>query len=320
MTKLRRRQFVQLAGITALGALLPACSEKPKLPAIPRFVDMHRHLLPGDLKDITTALQELDAWMLEKGVIQCVVPPVVWIKQDQVFDPEVGEALLNALHAYEDRIFGFISIHPLSKQPDLSLVEILRWGKKRGAKGFGEMKVEDTLFDDPAMMAVYAACEEVGLPVLFHLDDDNCIDDPGLPRLENALKTFPDLDFVAHGPGWWASISGDVTERKQLGKRPKTPVVPGGAAPRLLAEYPNLYADLSASSGLNGIRRDMDFGLSFIEQFQDKLMFGTDTVPLWFIPEWGHFDFYRELVLPGDVERKVYRDNARRVLDLPVPS
>ena len=42
------------------------------------------------------------------------------------------------------------------------------------------------------MMTVYEACDRVGLPILFHLDDIRGIDTPGLPRLENVLKSFPE--------------------------------------------------------------------------------------------------------------------------------
>jgi predicted TIM-barrel fold metal-dependent hydrolase len=41
-------------------------------------------------------------------------------------------------------------------------------------------------------------------------------------------------------------------------------------------DYPNLYADISAGSGYNAITRDKDFGYSFLEEFQDKLFYGTD--------------------------------------------
>lgn len=311
---------MQLAGSAALGSLATACSSENAEPAIPRFVDIHRHLLPNDLADVTSALQELDRWMVEKGVIQCVVPPAILIEEDQDFEQQASENLLAAFASYNNRMFPFVSVHPLAKLANTDLVNVLHWSKARGAKGFGELKPgNDLMIDDPANMAIFSACEESGLPVLFHLDSQNCIDDPGLPHLEKALKAFPELTFIAHGPGWWASISGDVTDRDQLDERPETPVVPGGAAPRLLAEYPNLYADLSASSGLNAITREGEFGLRFIEQFQDKLLFGSDTVPLWFIPEWGHFDFYGQLSLPAEIEAKVYRDNARRVIDLPMP-
>ncbi|MBM4081294.1 MAG: hypothetical protein FJ278_16445, partial [Planctomycetes bacterium] len=44
-----------------------------------------------------------------------------------------------------------------------------------------------------------------------------------------------------------------------------------------MAKYPNLWADISAGSGHNALSRDPSFGLEFMDQFQDKLMFGTDS-------------------------------------------
>ena len=44
-----------------------------------------------------------------------------------------------------------------------------------------------------------------------------------------------------------------------------------------MEQYDNLWADLSAGSGYNAITRDEAFGLTFLERFQDKLMFGTDS-------------------------------------------
>ena len=40
--------------------------------------------------------------------------------------------------------------------------------------------------------------------------------------------------------------------------------------------YPNLHGDLSAGSGFNAITRDAEFGFRFMEEFQDRLYFGTD--------------------------------------------
>jgi hypothetical protein len=56
----------------------------------------------------------------------------------------------------------------------------------------------------------------------------------------------------------------------------KGPVRPGGAVPRLMAKYSNLWADISAGSGYNALSRDPSFTPGFLDQFQDKLMFGTD--------------------------------------------
>jgi hypothetical protein len=51
----------------------------------------------------------------------------------------------------------------------------------------------------------------------------------------------------------------------------------GGVVPRLMRQYPNLYADTSATSGYNAFTRDPAFGVEFLDEFQEKLIFGTDS-------------------------------------------
>src|SRR5262249_43040459 len=51
---------------------------------------------------------------------------------------------------------------------------------------------------------------------------------------------------------------------------------PGGISDRLLADYPNMYGDLSANSGLNALLRDEDNARDFLKRHQDKLLFGSD--------------------------------------------
>jgi len=57
---------------------------------------------------------------------------------------------------------------------------------------------------------------------------------------------------------------------------PKGPVKSPMRVPYLLKKYSNLYGDLSAGSGFNAISRDPECGYKFLEEFQDKLLFGTD--------------------------------------------
>jgi hypothetical protein len=59
-----------------------------------------------------------------------------------------------------------------------------------------------------------------------------------MPNLEQALKEFPQLKFIGHGPGFWGSISGEV---RVVGQREDGPIRPGGALDRLMDKYPNLY-------------------------------------------------------------------------------
>jgi hypothetical protein len=181
-----------------------------------------------------------------------------------------------------------------------------------GAKGFGEHK-PGVRIDDPRNLALYAACGELKLPVLFHLDEQRNMDAPGLAGLEKSLKDHPQTVFIGHGPGWWASISGDV-KQADLGGYPKGTVAPGGAIDALMEKYPNLYGDLSAGSGATAISRDPKFGREFLIRRAGRLMFGTDFLsPGQEVPQLA---LYRQLDLPAEVQARIFRDNARRVMQL----
>lgn len=301
-----------------------------------KYVDVHRHIgLGGSGGNIEEQLEQTLGWMDRYGVMQVVLLMAVNIDPRQEAYIEHAERNLSQISRHSDRFFPFCVIDPDAKYSQSELVQVLAHVKKLGVIGFGEFKPKGMRIDDPRCMTIYAACGEVGLPVLFHTDDTYGIDDPGLPGLEKVLQANPKVTFIAHGPGWWASISGDVTTRKALNTRPKSKVVPGGAVQRLLDAYPNLSADISASSGLNAISRDSDYGLDFLIQYQDRLLFGSDTAPdpgsdtmATSLPEfvrkglfdnWGHFDFLSELDLPLEVARKIYQYNARRILNLPIP-
>ena len=166
-------------------------------------------------------------------------------------------------------------------------------------------------------MTLYEACQDLYLPILFHLDDIRSFDTAGLPRLEEAIKAFPKLPFMGHAAGFWASISGDAKDA-DFGRYPKipTPVTEGGALDRLMAKYPNLYGDLSEPGGYSAIARDKKFGREFLIRRADQLLFGTDylmadqTIP--------HFALFDSLDLPDDVQKKIYRGNAIRILKLDV--
>jgi predicted TIM-barrel fold metal-dependent hydrolase len=194
------------------------------------------------------------------------------------------------------------------------MIEILERYKMAGARGFGEHKV-GLPFDHPQMMMVYEACDKLSLPILFHLDDLRGIDTPGLPRLENVLKTFPQLPLIGHAAGFWASISADATFA-DFGRYPEIPrtTVPGGALDRLMEKYPNLYGDLSEPGGEKAITRDPAFGREFIIRNANQLVFGTDF--LMGGQEVPQFELLDSLKLPDDVQAKIYRDNAKRLLKL----
>lgn len=124
--------------------------------------------------------------------------------------------------------------------------------------------------------------EELKLPVLFHMSPKEgfqygVVDGPGLPLLEENLKRYKGLKFIGHSQPFWHEISKDAPATpKERMKWGEGAVCPGGRLPYLFETYENLYGDLSANSGGCAIMRDEEFGLAFLEKYQDRLLFGTD--------------------------------------------
>jgi len=81
------------------------------------------------------------------------------------------------------------------------------------------------------------------------------------------------VSFIGHAQTWWGNISGDLDP---LELYPKGPVKPGGLTDRLLGDYPNMYGDLSAGSGLNALTRDPEFARGFVARHARKLIWGSD--------------------------------------------
>ena len=67
-------------------------------------------------------------------------------------------------------------------------VTILKREIADGAVGFGEHYGVGLMFDDPKNLMLYEACEKVGLPVMFHIDQNKNMVEPGMQRVDNVLK------------------------------------------------------------------------------------------------------------------------------------
>ena len=271
-------------------------------------------------KELTA--DELVRMMDRHGIEKACVLPLVSPESTPYL--QTSESALAAAKSHPDRLLAFCCLDARVSTTNPSryghvagvrgMIEILDRYKQAGARGFGEHKV-GLPFDHPQMMMVYEACHKLELPVLFHLDDLRGIDTPGLPRLENVLKTFPDLPLIGHAAGFWASISGDATFA-DFGRYPEIPkpTTPGGALDRLMEKYSNLYGDLSEPGGEKAITRDPKFGREFIIRHAGQLVFGTDF--LMGGQEVPQFELLDSLNLPDDVHAKIDRDNAKRLLRL----
>ena len=160
--------------------------------------------------------------------------------------------------------------------PERDLTDTLTCYKEAGARGIGELTV-NYYFDDPCMLNLFKYAEQLDMPVTFHIGnkghDYGVVDELGLPRLEKVLQMFPKLRFLGHSQKFWAEIG--QTDPESRKGYPKGPVVPGRVV-ELMRKYPNLCGDLSAGSGCNAIMRDPEFGYGFLEEFQDRLYYGTD--------------------------------------------
>lgn len=221
----------------------------------------------------------------------------------EYLDPRSVE---EAWRAHPDRFVPFYAPDP--RRPEAaSLVEEYA---ERGFRGYGELKVR-IRYDNPDAIYVFKVCAEVGWPVLFHMDVPM---GPGsqwyggeLEAIENMLRKCPETNFIAHGPGWWRYIA-EERDNEPNSAYPKGPVVHRGPVWRMLEEHPNLYADLSAGSGLNALRRQEDGGREFVITFQDKLLYGTD------FHDTQHLEHLRSLDLPEEVSEKVFWRNAHKLV------
>ncbi len=304
---MNRRHFL----VASAASVCLAAGAKAESPAYTGgYVDVHTHLGQewGGRRPLSAT--ELLHWMDEHTITHAVVMPLV---SPESYDYVIStDYVLRETQAHRDRLIPFCSLDPRTVEHSgvKKKVDLLKKYVDAGARGFGEHKVGLPV-DAPGNLEIYHACGELKLPVLFHLDDIRNTDVPGLPGLARALQEAPDTTFIGHGPGWWASISGDAAD---LGGYPSGPVTPGGAIDALMDAYPNLYGDLSAGSGANAIARDIEFGKAFLTRRADRLMFGTDFLAMGQgVPQ---LSLYRDIELPNDVKAKVYRDNARRVLGI----
>ena len=95
----------------------------------------------------------------------------------------------------------------------------------------------------------------------------------GFERLGKILEKYPTVNFIGHAQTWWANVSAEHDQKELY---PKTPVVPGGMTDHYLSDYPNMFGDLSAGSGLNAMTRDEEHAAGFLDRHHAKLFYGSD--------------------------------------------
>lgn len=278
-------------------------------------IDVHVHL--GKLlysrprltvKDILNMMDELD---VEKSCIMAIDSPE---ELDYFF---TTDQVLRACKQHPDRLIPFCNVDPRHEEPvehdgikSFNPFPIIERYMERGCKGFGEI-ITGLWIDDFRLMKIYKACGQLSLPIVIHIDKYRNMDDLGLPRLEKVLKANPNTIFITHAQHWWSEISADVTEEERS-SYPKRPVLPGGRADQLLQQYNNLYADLSAYSGVNAITRDPEFTKEFFIRNQNKLLYGSDIVSKGQVLK--NHEVIDEIDVDDEIKKKVYYLNSKKLL------
>jgi predicted TIM-barrel fold metal-dependent hydrolase len=256
------------------------------------------------------------------------------------------------------------------QEPDFAKLQAdeLRRAQEQGARGLKVLKTLGLFLreqvtqgplvpvDDPRFDPMWEAAGELGFPVFIHTSDPDAFFTP-IDRFNERweeLGNHPDWSFYGQD---FPSKQKLLEQRNRVIERhPKTTFVGLHVAnhPENLADvaqwldrYPNLHIEVGARLGELG--RQPRTSRAFFDKYQDRILFGTDAVPLpdgdnypqqvlrpemfqcyfrFFETEDEYFDYSPAptppqgrwkiygISLPDDILKKVYHNNAARILGL----
>jgi predicted TIM-barrel fold metal-dependent hydrolase len=304
-----RREFLRVTGAAALGPALAGCAHVASVPVaapdVEPVIDIHQHTDYAGRGDMA-----LMAHQRTMGVTHSVLLPAGrWFGLEARITPNA-----NALHLarqHPRRFSWFANEVPYVADA----IDVIRGHLERGAVGIGEQKFEVDC-DSVHLRRIAELAEAFGVPILLHIQHGKY--NTGFERFHKVLEKYPKVNFIGHAQTWWANID---RNHRQTELYPKTPVTPGGITDRLLSDYPNMFGDCSAGSGLNAFTRDEPHMRDFLARHQDKLMFGSDcddTVGRGAKCQGAQILAMIRKLAPGKaIERKILHGNARRLLRLP---
>ena len=257
-----RREFLVSSGLLALAAASPevAPASEPPEP----IIDIHQHTNYHFRAD-----EQLLTHQKAMGVTRTILLPA-----GSLYGLEANCTGNQAVYDFElNHPGGYVFF--ANEVADLpgARAEIERW-LKRGALGIGEQKFKVDC-DSPAIEEVAELAQQYRVPILLHFQHNAY--NLHIERFHKILEKFPRVNFIGHAQTWWSNIDKNCDQKTMY---PVGKIASGGLTDRLLSEYPNMYGDLSAGSGLNALNRDPEFTRGFLERHQDKLLFGSDCEDL----------------------------------------
>jgi len=240
------------------------------------------------------------------------------------------------------------------QRPDFArrMARELAVAKEKGASGlkiFKQVGLEyknpdgsHLKIDDPRWDEIWRACGDLGLPVLIHVADPAAFFQPIDEKNERweELHRHPEWSF--YGPQFPKQEEVFAAFLRVVKRHPKTTFISAHVAnnaedlatvSQWLDDNPNLYVELASRIGELG--RQPVSARKFLLKYQDRVLFGTDgpwpeqRVRLYwrFLETWDENFPYSEkdfppqglwnihgLGLPDDVLKKLYHENAARII------
>jgi predicted TIM-barrel fold metal-dependent hydrolase len=310
-----RRDFLQKTVLLAAGAAFSGCSA-PKA-EFSGIIDIHQHLGYSGRSD-----EAFLAHQQKMGISKTVLLPA----GRPTHSASTHEGVANGLEAEclgNEECYQFARRHPdkyafgANEVPDVpDAVKEIETYLKRGAVVVAEQKF-GVECDSAEMQRIYELAADYGVPVLMHWQYKRF--NYGFDRLHRMLEKYPKTRFIGHAQTWWAHIDkAYIDDTSNL--YPTGPVTPGGLTDRYLSDYPNMFGDLSAGSGLNALTRDEGHARAFLKRHQDKLLFGSDcNDPAGFGSKCQGAQTIaelRRLVPDQGIQSKLFYQNARRLLKI----
>lgn len=301
-------------------------------------IDFHSHDYVSSTKQIEVWIDTMDACGVEKVHLQ----HCAWIGRS-------FEECMKAYESYKDRFAFWCSFDYANIDTEEGLqksMDYLEHCKALGAVGVGEIgdKGDGDLYarpvegrgihlDDSRIQPLLRKCGELKMPVSVHVAEpiwsympaDFTNEKVGgnqigskpnrynyaelITSFENAVRENSDTIFIGCH---WLNMTHDLAE---LG--------------RLLDKYKNLYIDLSAR--ITEIAVIPRTARKFMIRYQDRILYATDSGDEledtrayfriletadehFYLPHFRQPHYYSGLHLPDAVLKKIYRDNAIRLL------
>ena len=308
-----RREFLKASSVALAAAVAPP---RPADAAVDPIIDIHQHLgYTGRPDDVLLAHQRT------MGITRTILLPA----GRPVKRPSTHDGVANGLQAEcrgNEECRAFARTHKsafsfgANEVPDIdgATQELERY-LKLGAVLIAEQKFGVDC-DSPHMQRIYDVAQAHGVPVLMHWQFQ--MYNFGFERFHKMLEKYPKVTFIGHAQTWWANIDRNHADQTVL--YPKGPVTRGGLTDRYLTDYPNMYGDLSAGSGLNALTRDEEFTRDFLTRHQRQLLYGSDCSD--HLGSGGTCQgsqtiaVIRRLAASRKIERLLLHDNAKRVFRL----